>query len=190
MHDKKKAVAFIGSPRKNGMTTAMLDRCVLRAQEAGYEVTVVDLYDRHLEYCRGCLACDKTSRCVIKDDIQEITDRILESQLIILASPVYWANVSAVVKNLFDRLRGVAMGETKTFPEPRLKGKKYILLTACNTPAPFSYLMGQSRGAIRNMDEFFHTAGMKSLGKVVCAGTLGKTSLPESVEKKIDRCFK
>lgn len=61
-----------------------------------------------------------------------------ECDTVILAAPVYWANVPAPVKNMFDRLLGVAMEETATFPKPRLSGKKYMLLTACNTPSPFS----------------------------------------------------
>ncbi len=101
-----------------------------------------------------------------------------------VAAPVYWANVPASVKNLFDRLLGTAMEETNTFPKPRLRGKQYMILTSCNTPAPFSWIFGQSRGAIRSMDEFFKTAGMKSAGKVVCANAKNKKELPKRTMKK------
>ncbi len=90
------------------------------------------------------------------------------------AVPVYWANVPASVKNLFDRLLGTAMEETDMFPKPGLRGKQYIVLTACNTSALFSWIFGQSRGAIRNMNEFFKTAGMKPAGKVVYANAKNK----------------
>ena len=113
-----------------------------------------------------------------------------ECQIVFLAAPVYWANVPAPVKNLFDRLLGTAMEETSTFPKPRLKGKKYMVLTSCNTPFPFSWIFGQSRGAIRNMDEFFRTAGMKPIGKVVYAGAAYKKDLPKQIARKIERCLK
>lgn len=106
------------------------------------------------------------------------------------AAPVYWANVPAPVKNLFDRLLGTAMEETDTFPKPRLRGKRYMILTSCNTPAPFSWIFGQSRGAIRNIDEFFKTAGMKPAGKVVYANAKNKRELPKGIMKKIERCLK
>lgn len=61
--------------------------------------------------------------------------------------------------------------ETNTFPKPRLSGKRYMLLTACNTPFPFSWICGQSRGAFRNMDKFFKTAGMKCMGRFACTNT-------------------
>jgi len=87
-------------------------------------------------------------------------------------------------------LLGTAMEETDTFPKPRLRGKQYLILTSCNTPAPFSWIFGQSKGAIRNMDEFFKTAGMKSAGKVVCANAKNKKELPKRTMKKIERCLK
>lgn len=187
---EKKILAISGSPHKNGMTAAMLDLAVNKAEKMGYTVTKINLYEKRLSYCTGCRACIKTQVCVQKDDIQEIVNLLRECQTVILAAPVYWANVPAPVKNLFDRLLGTAMEETTGFPKPRLKGKKYMLLTSCNTPAPFSWLCGQSTGAIRNMDEFFKTAGMKSIGKVVCANAVNKKELPKSLIKKIERCLK
>ena len=62
---------------------------------------------------------------VQKDDIQEISLLFQECQIVILAAPVYWANIPASAKNLFDRLLGVAMEETTTFPKPKLRGKIY-----------------------------------------------------------------
>lgn len=187
---EKNALAILGSPHTNGMTAAMLEFAIREAKQAGYTVTKINLYEKELSFCIGCRACMNTHICVQKDDIQEIAMLLHKSQLVILAFPVYWANVPASVKNLFDRLLGTAMEETDTFPKPRLQGKKYIVLTSCNTPAPFSWIFGQSRGAIRNTDEFFKTAGMKPTGKVVCANAKHKKELPKRTMKKIERCLK
>lgn len=65
-----------------------------------------------------------------------------------------------------------------------------MILTSCNTPVPFSWIFGQSRGAIRNMDEFFKTAGMKPAVKVVCANAKNKKELSKRTMKKIERCLK
>lgn len=79
------------------------------------------------------------------------------------------------------------MEETKTFPKARLSNKqRYILLTACNTPAPFSSLFGQSTGSIRCMKEFFKTAGMKYVGKCVWAGQKSK-ELPSQIKRKLEK---
>ena len=188
--NEKRLLAILGSPHTNGTTATMLNYAIRRAEEMGYTVTKINLYEKNLSYCTGCRACMNTHTCIQKDDIQEIVMCLQKCQTVLLAAPVYWANVPAPVKNLFDRLLGTAMEETSTFPKPRLKGKKYMLLTSCNTPFPFSWIFGQSGGAIRSMDEFFKTAGMKPIGKIVCAGTASKKELPKQTIKKIERCMK
>lgn len=123
---EKYVIAILGSPHTNGMSAAMLDCAIRKAERIGCTVTKINLYEKNLSYCTGCKACMKTECCIQKDDIQEIADLIHRCQMVFLAAPTYWANV----------------------------------------PAPFSWIFGQSRGAIRNMNEFFKTAGMKSIGKL------------------------
>ena len=64
--------------------------------------------------------------CIHKDDVQEIAELLKLCDIVILAAPTYWANVPAIVKNLFDRLLGVAMEETKTFPKARLSNNQKV----------------------------------------------------------------
>ncbi len=186
----KNAFAILGSFHTNGTSAAMLDLAIRKAEQAGYTVTKINLYEKELSFCMGCRACMNTQICIQKDDIQEIAVLLEKSQLVILAAPVYWSNVPAPVKNLFDRLLGTAIEAANTFFKPRLRGKQYIILTSCNTPAPFSWILGQSRGAIRSIDKFFKTAGMKPIGKVVCANAKNKKELPRQTIKKIERCLK
>ena len=183
----KKLLALLGSPHKDGATGTMLKYVLQEAEQQGWQITSINLYEQNIGYCNGCRTCIKTGNCVHKDDVQEISRLIRECDVVVLAAPVYWANVPAVVKNLFDRLLGVVMEETKTFPKARLsKNQKYFLITACNTPAPFSFLYGQSAGAIRSMKEFFKTSGMKYVGKCVWTGQ-DKQVMPIRFEKKITK---
>lgn len=188
--NNRNVLAILGSPHINGITATMLNYAIQEAEKVGFTVTTINLYEKNISYCTGCRVCLKEKNCVQKDDIQNISALFQECHTVILAAPVYWANVPAPVKNLFDRLLGTAMEETSTFPKPRLQGKKYLILTACNTPAPFSWIFGQSKGAIRNMDEFFKTAGMKSIGKIVCANATESSMLKKSLLRKIRRCWK
>ncbi len=186
----KKLLALLGSPHKDGATGTMLKYVLQIAGQQGWQIEFVNLYEQRIDYCNGCRVCIKTGNCIQKDDVQKISRLIRECDIVVLAAPVYWANVPAVVKNLFDRLLGVAMEETKTFPKARLsKNQKYFLLTSCNTPAPFSFLCGQSTGAVRSMKEFFETSGMKYAGKCVWAGQDKKT-LPIHIKKKIENILK
>lgn len=185
----KKLLAILGSPHREGATGKMLNYAVKIAKQRGWQVDYIHLYEKNISYCTGCRACMKSGLCVQKDDIQEIAGLLKACDAVILAAPVYWANVPAVVKNLFDRLLGVAMEETKTFPKGRLSNKqRYILMTTCNTPAPFSAIFRQSTGAIRNMKEFFKTSGMKYGGKCVWTGQ-DKKILPKHIKHRIERCL-
>ena len=186
----KKMLAILGSPHKDGATGTMLGYAVSIAKQQGWQVDVIDLYEKKIAYCKGCRVCIETKNCVQKDDIQEIAGLLRACDLVVLAAPVYWANVPAVVKNMFDRLLGVVMEETKTFPKARLSHtQKYLLLTACNTQAPFSYIFGQSGGAVKSMKEFFKTSGMKYQGKCVWTGQK-KKEMPKHIKNKIRACIR
>lgn len=184
----KKLLAILGSPHKDGSTAAMLNCALAAAKAGGWEITTVDLYQKQIAFCKGCRACIQTERCVIDDDIQEIAELLRHCDRVILAAPTYWANVPAVVKNMFDRLLGTVMEDTPTFPRPRLSpDQEYLLLTACNTPYPFSWLCGQSKGALHSMDEFFKTSGMKRIGTVTFSNAKGSAKLPRRVAERLGR---
>lgn len=187
-NNPRKLLAILGSPHQNGSTAAMLDCAVKAAVAAGWEVDQLWLYEKNIGYCNGCRACVALGNCVQRDDLQEIADLLRGCDVVALAAPAYWANVPAPVKNLFDRLLGVAMEENGRLPKPRLsRNQHYLLLTACNTPFPFSRLFGQSSGALRAMKEFFHYSGMRPMGCVTFAGAGGSAELPEQVQRKIRR---
>lgn len=185
--ESKKMLAIRATPRKHGKVAALLDAAVQQGKSCGYDVEVVDLYEKNIQYCTGCMACRSKGECVIQDDLPEIAALLRESDLIVLAAPTWFANVPAVLKALFDRIAGLTMEEGPTgIPHGRFKKEqKYLLITACTTPFPFNYLAGQSSGCIRAMREVMHTSGMTMAGKVVLAGSKNKERVPEKVLNKI-----
>lgn len=185
--ERKKMLAVLGSPRIHGNIASMLSCAVTEAERLGYQVKVVNLYEKNIGYCRGCMGCKQSGDCVIDDDLGEICRLLRECDAVVLAAPVYFANVPGIVKNLFDRLVGAVMDDNDSpVPKPRLsKRQTYFLLTACSTPFPFSVLCGQSTGAIRAMKEFFHISGMRYGGAAVFAGTRKKSRISRRMEKKI-----
>lgn len=183
-------LAILGSPRKTGNLSAMLDAVVAGARRAGHQVEYIDLYSLGLLPCTGCMACRKTGRCVLGDDLALLRDTLLACDAVVLAAPTYFANVPGPVKTLFDRLSGAVMAESPSgIPHGKLsKRQQYYLLTACTTPAPFDRLCGQSAGALRAMREFFRTAGMTATGSTVFAGSKGRC-VPQSLLARLERVF-
>lgn len=187
-----KALAILASPREKGNAAQMLECAMEEARRNGHEVEFVNLSHKQIAFCKGCMACKKTGNCVIDDDVTAIRNSLRLCDLVVIACPTYFANVTAPLKALFDRLVGAVMDDNKgMLPKPKLsKAQKYVLLTTCSTPAPFDRLAGQSTGCMKAMKEVLHISGMTCGGKVTFAGTRGKTKPPEAVLRKIRNCVK
>ncbi len=100
-----KILGINGSPRGKASQTAILVRGVLRgAQDCGASVEYVDVCDLDLEFCTGCGTCYAKGECIHADDFCDIHSKMLESDGIVLGSPVYINSVTAQLKVLLDRL--------------------------------------------------------------------------------------
>lgn len=98
-----KAICIMGSPRQNGNTLAIA-AAVLRGLEAhGADTSLIRLDEKAIGYCRGCKACYQTGICVQDDDVRQIAAEMLSADLVIVASPSYWGDVTAQLKTFIDR---------------------------------------------------------------------------------------
>jgi multimeric flavodoxin WrbA len=103
--DNMKILGVNASPRGNESNTLQLVRSVIKGAESeGAEAELIDLYDLRVEYCTGCGACYATGECPQLDDFEELFERILNSDGIVLGAPNYINSVPAPMKALFDRL--------------------------------------------------------------------------------------
>jgi multimeric flavodoxin WrbA len=100
-------LAVYGSPRRKGNTATLLQEAVKGAKDAGAGVDEVVLRDLQLSPCLEIYGCKKDGRCVILDDFQDLRDRLLDSEGIMLASPIFFYTVSAHTKLLMDRCQSL-----------------------------------------------------------------------------------
>lgn len=100
-----KVVGIVGSPRTNGNTEFMVKHTLLKLEEKGIETELIRLNDKNINFCTGCDACKKTDKCVIDDDMQELTEIVKEADGIIMSSPVYFGDMTGLAKTFIDRLR-------------------------------------------------------------------------------------
>lgn len=99
-----KVLGINGSARKDGNTTILIKEVFKELQQAGIETELVLLADQVIEPCRACFACAETGKCVQNGDaFNAIFDNMIKAQGIILASPVYSADVSSRMKALIER---------------------------------------------------------------------------------------
>ena len=103
-----KAIAIVGSPRKNG-NTEILSRHTLKAiEEEGLDTELIRLCGLDIKPCNACMVCEKEERCPIKDDLWPIYTKMKEADAIILASPVYFGSATPEIKALMDRAGYIA----------------------------------------------------------------------------------
>ena len=109
----KKIVILNGSPRKNGNTSALVRAFTEGAEHAGHTVTEFFLNDMTIHGCRGCFGghSSRECPCVQKDDMDQIYPAVKESDVIILASPLYYWNMSGQIRTAFDRLFALEEGD-------------------------------------------------------------------------------
>ena len=102
-----KIVAIYGSPRRKGNTARLLQRAVAGAKNAGADVEEIVLRDLKMSPCLEIYGCKNAGECRLKDDFQITRDKILASQGLMLASPVFFYTVSAHTKILMDRFQSL-----------------------------------------------------------------------------------
>jgi multimeric flavodoxin WrbA len=101
-----KVVAFMGSPRKNGNTARLTDMVLDEVRSAGHEAERIDICGAPLRGCTACMGCFKTQdrRCAVTaDPVNQWIAAMDGADAILLASPTYFANVTAEMKALIDR---------------------------------------------------------------------------------------
>jgi multimeric flavodoxin WrbA len=113
-----KALAINGSPRKDGNTKMLLEATLAPLTAAGWETELVQLGGRNIHGCRACFKCweKKDNHCVFgKDVFNEVYEKMLSADAIILGSPTYFSDVTAEMKALIDRSGFVSMANGCTF---------------------------------------------------------------------------
>ena len=99
----KNVLVISASPRKGGNSDTLCDEFIRGAQESGNHAEKIFLASKNIKYCIGCGVCNTTQKCVQKDDMAEILDKMVEADVIVLATPVYFYTMDAQMKTLIDR---------------------------------------------------------------------------------------
>ena len=104
-----KTVILNASPRKNWNTAQLMQEAKRGAEEAGHEVTCVNLYDLKYTGCKSCLACKRKGiaepcKCYIKDELSPVLEVIYEADHLIIGSPVYFGQPAGQLRCVIERL--------------------------------------------------------------------------------------
>lgn len=160
-----KIVILNGSPRLKGNTAGLIEAFKQSAEEKGHTITIFNLQKMDIHPCLGCLRGGKypDSPCVQKDDMQQIYPVYEAADIVVLASPMYYWNITAQLKMAFDRLFAVAEKD-RNYNNPQ---KKCIMLMAAE---------GDTKDNFEPIKHYYHSLlkhlGWKNLGEIYAGGVM------------------
>ncbi|MBP7867472.1 MAG: flavodoxin family protein [Acidobacteria bacterium] len=132
-----KIVCVLGSPRPQGNTAALARHFCDEAGKLGAECSVYALNKLGYRACQGCYACkSKVEKCILSDDLTRVLDAAAEADVLVLATPVYYGDVTAQMKGFIDRTFSWLKPDFMTNPSPsRLEpGKTLVFILAQGQP--------------------------------------------------------
>ena len=99
----KNVLVISTSPRRNGNSKLLADAFANGARQAGNSVENISLHDKTICFCKGCLSCQKSQRCVIHDDADTIAQKMRAADVLVFATPIYYYGMSGQMKTMLDR---------------------------------------------------------------------------------------
>lgn len=157
-----------GSPRVGGNTDTLLDGVLSGAIDGGARTEKIVLNLLNFRPCQECGGCDRAGICVIEDDMKLVYAKVAAADNIVVATPLFFRNVSAQLKTMIDRFhcRWIAYNVLKNeFPR---KGRKGVFICAASDVKDKA-----CDNARTQVKAFFNTAGFEYFDELICRGVTG-----------------
>ena len=135
-----KIVVLNGSPRPKGNTAALIDAFKEGAESKGHQVSVLQVGTMKITGCKGCEYCHTKGNgaCVQKDDMAEVYPALAESEMLLLASPVYYHGLTGQLQSVVSRFYAVGAPAAK----------KWALLLTSGSPNVYAAIETQYKGIL------------------------------------------
>lgn len=108
-----KVLVISTSLRAKSNSDILTERLIAGAKDAGHDVEHISLKGKEIKFCVGCLACQKTQKCVLKDDAVEIAEKVKDADTLVFATPIYYYEMSGQMKMLLDRMNPLYSSDYK-----------------------------------------------------------------------------
>jgi multimeric flavodoxin WrbA len=156
-----KVLAFAGSPRRGGNSETLLDWVLdVMRKEPEVEIEKIHLDEANVNPCRGCNACEVLNKCVQRDGMDVLHDKIITCHILILAAPIFCMGINAQSKALVDRFQVFRSRKyVLKLPvvSPELKGKRQgIFLSTAGQDWDYVF-----DGAVPTVKCFFHVVDVR-----------------------------
>ena len=99
-----KVLVITTSLRAKSNSDRLAEELIRGTKDAGHEVEQISLKGKEIRFCIGCLSCQKTQKCVLKDDAVRIAEKVKEAETLVFVTPIYYYEMSGQMKTLLDRM--------------------------------------------------------------------------------------
>lgn len=171
----KKILILSGSPRKGGNSDLLCDEFAKGAAEAGHQVEKLRVAEKSIGFCRGCYGCRDSGVCVIRDDMSQILEKIIDADVLVLASPVYFYSIDAQLKALIDRT-------VARWTEVKDKEFYYIVTAADEETAAAETTIACFRGYAECVEGAKEMGIIRGLGAYEKGEVIGTKAMTEAYE--------
>lgn len=168
----RKVLIISTSLRNNSNSDILARECERGARDAGLDVDYVSLKGKEIKYCIGCMSCQKTNKCILKDDVADIIAKVKDAEVIVYATPIYYYEMSGQMKTLLDRLNPLYTSDYK-FRDI------YMIATAADDS---DTTFDKAYSGLQGWVDCFDKASLK--GKVVAGGVDEAGSVNDFVDIK------
>jgi Multimeric flavodoxin WrbA len=175
-----KAVCIVGSPKSNGTTACVTDKIIEGLELSHIEVKKYVLGQMDIRYCKGCKTCYETKKCIQQDDMDIIIKDLCAADIVLIASPSYWGDVTGQLKVFFDRSTPLSDTNGGT-PVP---SGKIGISVAVRT----GQRAEENLNIIHSIEHYFGHLGIKPVKCFTAEGVPSKESF-EAREDKVTEAF-
>ncbi len=175
---KKNILVLTGSFRRNGNSDLMAEAFIKGAQEAGHDVTKVETARKSFSVCKACKKCYSNGKaCPFDEDFSELAPQILDADVIVISTPLYWFTFPAQLKAALDKFYSFMVAEKS------IKMKESLLLVCGEGEDKSSF-----KGLIKSYDMMADYCGWINKGTIIATGVgdkgeILKTDILSKIEK-------
>ncbi len=175
-----KILGIMGSSRRDGNTNDLLEVALESARELGASVSKIVLLDHTIQHIQDCKVCKMRGECVNRDDLMKVMGAVLDADVHIWATPVYWYTVSGLTKVLLDRFSCFFYWHPEVEFETKMRGKGACIITVQEETG-----VERAQDLLGCLEKSFAFLGQVYLGFVLGPGGKRGTALkdPEAVRQ-------
>ena len=169
----KKVLVLAGSFRKKGNSDLLCDAFIDGARSAGHSAEKIYVNDKKIGFCRGCGVCNETHKCVQNDDMPEIMEKMIQADVIVMATPVYFYAMNGQMKTLIDRC-------VPRYTEMTGKDFYFIVAAADEDHAAMEKTLAGFRGFLECLDDSHEKGVIYGTGALKIGDIKGKPALTDA----------